>query len=406
MYELRKELKVAFFLALKNISFRKKTLAMVAIIIGLGFLSATFSSSVITGLRVMIEDKAINSLTGNIVLEPETGKDYIYDVKSIEKKIRSLPGVEAISPRLALNAALYDPVTGEKAPLTLYIVDAEKEAMTTWIDDYIAAGRFISKGTKNGIVIGGVLTKKYSIAKSLPSLDVDAGDKVQLILPGILSKEIKIEGIYLFKFVATETFGFINKEQAMNFLNLTYEDLDRASVILVKTTTKGNEKKIVEMMRQLSIPAKIYPWQEKLGTIAQFSDSLQIISRITMVIGMIISFGTIYIMIYINILQKRSQIGILKAIGINEKTILYSYIIQSMFYGIIGIIAGYFLTYLLIQYFTTHPISMPLGDVIPVWESSLYNKISVMLFIVSVMAGYLASRNIVKEPILDMIFKG
>ncbi|NPA38188.1 MAG: ABC transporter permease [Candidatus Nanohaloarchaeota archaeon] len=406
MYKKRNELKVAVFLAWKNLIFKKKTIAMIAAIIGLGFLSATFSSSVITGLRVMIEDKAIYSLTGNIVLEPPVGEDYITNVKEIEKKIRNIPGVESIDPRLAVGAVMYDPVTREKVPFTLYIVDAEREALTTWIDDAIVEGSFISKGTKNGIVIGGALTKKYSISKSLPTLDVSTGENVLIVLPSLGTKEVKVKGIYSLQFIATETFGFINKEQAMSLLNLSHDDLDKASMILIKTTEKGKEKEVIDMLKRLGLNVRIYSWQEKLGTIAQFTDSLQIISKITMVIGLIISFGTIYIMIYVNIMQKRSQIGILKALGINENTILYSYILQGMFYGLVGIATGYLLTYVLVSYFSTHPIPMPMGDVTPVLEYELYRNISLLLFGVSVLAGYLASRNAVKDKILDMIFKG
>ncbi|MCK4429204.1 MAG: hypothetical protein KAU95_02420, partial [Candidatus Aenigmarchaeota archaeon] len=57
---------VAFFLAIKNLLFKKKMLMMIIVIIGLGFLSTVFSTSVIMGLKFQVEDKAIDMMTGNV----------------------------------------------------------------------------------------------------------------------------------------------------------------------------------------------------------------------------------------------------------------------------------------------------------------------------------------------------
>src|SRR5690606_38618425 len=62
-------------------------------------------------------------------------------------------------------------------------------------------------------------------------------------------------------------------------------------------------------------------------------------------IGIIVSSITIFIVIYINALTRRKFIGILKGIGISEEAIEIAYLIQALFYALIGIGLGLLLVY-------------------------------------------------------------
>ena len=48
----------------------------------------------------------------------------------------------------------------------------------------------------------------------------------------------------------------------------------------------------------------------------------------------------ILIIVYINVLNRKKEIGILKAVGITPKSIILSYAILSMFYVSLGILVG------------------------------------------------------------------
>ena len=396
---------VAFFLAIKNISFKKKMLVMIVIIISLGYLSTTFSSSIIHGLSYTIEDKAISVMTGNVLIEPKSDEDYIKNADEVSKKALSIPGVVAVSPHFNRGITLTDK-HGTKIAAQLKIIDPEKEASTTVIADNIIAGKYLSRGTTEEILVGSDLTKKYRMQEALPAIDVDAGEKITVVFDNGLTKEMKVRGIYGLKFAATDIFVYATREEAKQAFNLTNEQLNVASEILIKTNKKGFEDEVVYMLKSFNVNGRIWPWQEKLGVLTQFTDSLLIVSKITGLIGIIIAFATIYIIIYINVMQKRAQIGIMKAIGINKETILTSYIIQSFFYGLIGGIFGFFLTKFVIWYYTINPIPMPMGDVVPIINSMTYVYSFIILMISSLIAGYFASHGVIKENILDAIFRG
>ena len=398
-------LDVAFFLAIKNLFFKKKMLLMIIVIIGLGFLSMVFSASIITGLKFQIEDKAIGVMTGNVLIEPDVDKDFILNVDEINKKALAIPGVVGVSPHINRGITLIDKY-GTKAPSQLRIIDPEKEARVSYIDDNILSGRYLSQKTVGEILIGSDLTKKYRMQEALPAVDVDAGDMITVIFDNGVTKELKVRGVYGLDFAATDIYTYITKEEAKQVFNVTDEDLNIATEIMIKTKERGIEDDVIYKLKQFGISGRIWSWQEKLGILNQFTDSLLIVSKITALIGTIIAFATIYIMIYINVLHKRTQIGVMKAMGINKETILTSYVIQSFFYGILGGIFGFFLTKSMIAYFTINPIIMPIGAVYPIIKSSDYVISFFILLISSVFAGYFPAQGAIKENILDAIFKG
>ncbi len=400
-----KSLNVAFFLAMKNLLFKKKMLIMIVVIIGLGFLSTTFSSSVIHGLQYTIEDKAINTLIGNVLIEPKSDEVYLTNSDEIIKKSLAIPGVVAASAHINRGITFVDK-HGTTISAQLKVVDPDKEARTTIIDDNIIAGKYLSSGTTGEILIGCDLTKKYRSQEALPAVDIDAGEKITIVFDNGLTKEMKVRGIYGLNFAGSDIYAYVTKEEAKQTFNLTDEQLDYASEILIKTKQRGFEEDIVHTLQSFNINGKIWSWQKKLGMLKDFTDSLLIISKLTALIGMIIAFATIYIMIYINVMQKRSQIGIMKAIGISKETILSSYIIQSFAYGLMGGLFGIFLTKIVLGYFTINPIAMPMGNVIPIIHTTTYFYSFIILMASSLIAGYFASQGVIKEEILDAIFKG
>ena len=58
-------------------------------------------------------------------------------------------------------------------------------------------------------------------------------------------------------------------------------------------------------------------------------------------IGLLIAFVIIFVVIYVNIVNKKRQIGVQKAIGIEQNVIIASFVLQAMLYAGAGVIFGY-----------------------------------------------------------------
>jgi putative ABC transport system permease protein len=129
------------------------------------------------------------------------------------------------------------------------------------------------------------------------------------------------------------------------------------------------------------------------------------IGAILRIIGALVAGLVIFIIIFVDIVNKRRQVGILKAIGIRQEIVINSYIIRGMIYSGLGIIFGYILmVFVMIAFFTANPIDLPMADVIPVLKDSSLSS-SIIFFIV---AGFLGSlipaRKEIKKNILDLLY--
>lgn len=121
-------------------------------------------------------------------------------------------------------------------------------------------------------------------------------------------------------------------------------------------------------------------------------------------IGIVVASITIFIIIFINALSRRQQIGILKGIGIERRAIEIAYVFQAAIYALIGAGLGALLTYgFLIGYFERNPIHFPFSDGILVAPPDETFLRFLTLFIVTLFAGFLPAWLIVRQNTLNSI---
>lgn len=394
-------IKTTFFLAWKNIVASKKTLVVITLVLSLSFLSITFFAAIIDGLGYSFEEKSINTMTGHLTIEPNDDEAYIQDPDLIVKKIRRLDGVSATS-RIEMGVSVTDGdvvVSGQ-----ILFVDINQEDQVSIFSETIIEGIRLTKYSKDEIVIGSDLVKKYAAEDDHKKrLDINVGDKIIFQFNNGVSKEYKIRGIYQTKSAFSDGYILINKGEYENIFN---ESSNIASSILVKLPERGLEEEYKYKFIELGINEQINSWETKISKIKQFTSSLEITNKITGAIGLLTTFATIYIIIFINVMTKRKQIGILKAIGIKKNIILGSYIIQSLVYAILGVLVGLIIIKIMMLYFASNPMKMPIGDVYPVIEFNKLLIASLSIIIASLGAGYFPSKKATEDNILEAIFGG
>jgi putative ABC transport system permease protein len=132
--------------------------------------------------------------------------------------------------------------------------------------------------------------------------------------------------------------------------------------------------------------------------------AFSLLGNVIGLIGIVVASITIFIVIFINAVTRRKYIGIMKGIGISERAIEFSYILQSIFYALVGGLIGMAIVYfLLVPFFDAHPLNFPFSDgilVAPVNETVFK---FVLLMLVTLVAGYIPARSIVKKNTLDSI---
>jgi len=133
--------------------------------------------------------------------------------------------------------------------------------------------------------------------------------------------------------------------------------------------------------------------------------SFDVIASLINGIGLVVAAIVMFIVIYINVLNKKRYIGILRAIGIAGNIIVYSYLIQALFYAISGIILGGVIMYFFIgPYFISHPLDLPIGLVSLSIEPATIQKAVWGLALAAVFAGFIPVLSIIRQSIIKTIW--
>jgi len=397
----KKDLKVTGFLAYKNIAKSKSTFFVIVAVMAMSFLSITFFAAIIDGLGYEFEEGMIEGLTGHLMIEPTSDNLYLTNVDSIVTKISRIPGVVGVVPRLESSAIATYKNTELGVPI--FFIKPEDELKVSAYADSLVIGSFLSKKDYDEIVIGINLVESYAEeGDTQKRLNLKVGDTILLSFSNGYSKEFKIKGIFKTGSKFSDDKVLINYDVYQEIFHRE----DVANKILIKLPDRGLEEEFRFKLLDLGISDDINSWETKMGAVKQFVGSLQSMNKITGFIGILTAFATIYIIIFINVTNKRKQIGILKAVGIKKEIILGSYVLQSFIYGFVGVIFGILFLKFILLILTIHPIPMPIGDVIPIISSSRLIITSIVLIIASLIAGFFPSKKAANDNILDAIFGG
>ena len=163
---------------------------------------------------------------------------------------------------------------------------------------------------------------------------VTAGDSVLVTFNNGVKRALKVKGILETGSFGVDRNGFVTLKE----INQVYGISDTATSVLVKLSQNGEEERYKKILMEYGIAEKIRTFQEKgQGFVNDAIRSFEIINAISTMVSLVIAIVVIFIVIFINTINKRRQIGILKAIGINKKIIIYSYIIQVLIIATCGI---------------------------------------------------------------------
>ena len=121
-------------------------------------------------------------------------------------------------------------------------------------------------------------------------------------------------------------------------------------------------------------------------------------------IGLVVASITIFIVIFVNAITRRRYIGILKGVGVTKGAIEISYVLQALFYAISGVLIGTLLVFLVLKpAIYANPIDFPFSDGILVATALGTFFRAVILFLATLVAGYIPAYIVIKQNTLDAI---
>ncbi len=393
-------LRVSWFLAVRNLRYRKWQTLLLVFVIAIAFVSMIFTASVIKGMKHRVEKNIVDFSLGHVIIEPKEGKKVIENSAKIVKEVEKLPYVLYVTFHITKGVTVFDK-NGKSLSTELYIVDVDREREFSSIDESIIAGRFFKDRCEEAVIVGKEIVKRYRSQEAYSYIDIDAGDRILLAFPDGKRITAKVVGIYSSNLIGNDMYVYMPlcfAEKAG--LNVSR---DYAREIVLRLSDERKAREVKELVEGLGIDARVYTWEEKLGILKQFTSSLMIVASITGFTALIISFAIIYIVTYMNVIGRKAQIGILEAIGIKRGVVVMMYFLRALIISTAGIATGTLLLLLVTLHIHSHPIKMPIGDVTPFYTPTDILHASIVLLLTSILASSLAVNSVVRIPIVDRI---
>jgi putative ABC transport system permease protein len=390
------------------------TTALIIFIMMLTFLNLVGVSGILVGLIEGSVKANREQYSGNVIMTTRAGEKDIDKSDSILQTLSITPEVSGFSPRFLGSAtveanyqtrrdpsALRDSIGGQVAG-----IDVIKEDAVTHLSQYVKEGEYLSPGDDEYVMIGANMIQRYSsnFGEGFDTLDdIFPGTKVKLSAGG-KTKEYTVKGIVKSK-VDTNSFRvFMTNAEFVRFFDRTNLHVNEIAVIGVSGVSEEGLKTIL-VKDGFSDTAKI---QTSAEAIPKFLTDIKVafglLGNIIGGIGIIVASITIFIIIFINAVTRKKYIGILKAIGIEARSIQFAYIFQSLFYAVSGAVLGLIVLYgLMVPAVNAHPINFPFSDGILVAPIGSVMFKFVLLLIVTFWAGFIPAAMIIRKNTLDSI---
>ncbi len=399
---------LSLFLAIKTIIRGDKgSLILTILIMLVVFLNLLFIDGIFAGITATLDRGKIDYQYGEVIIEPKIGDLYIKDTNQIIDKIKDLYYIKAITKRVTTGAVLMNDKNNDGRDVSLFRagvigIDPERDNEAMDIRSNIIEGRYLEKNDQSKVMIGADAAGGQGSSVFAENLGgVHIGDNIVAEYENGISKKYEIIGIYRTKNFETDSKMFITQ----NDFNSVFSTTNEASEIIIRLTDKNLSAKALEDIQALGFEEyEIADWNDKLAFGRTINESFEKIGSILRVIGSFVAGLVIFIIIFVDIVNRRKQIGILKAIGIPESTIMYSYVFRGMFYTIVGMTLGYvIMRFGVINLFISHPIDFPMGWMIPVIKMKAL-QMSILLFVLAGLIGsFLPSTREVRKKILTLM---
>ncbi len=394
------DLRLSVFLAQKSITKGNKgTLVLTIFIMALVFVNSVFVSSLFLGLTNTINEQMINTMYGTVVIEPKKDEKYIDGVYSLKQKISSVPGVTGVSAQYVTGAVLsYKDKSGA---WSVHSINPDDEVTVTTIHNFMLEGEYLGKQDENEIMLGKEIAGGYGGDDEDSSLGAKVGDTIDVLFNNGVKRSYRVKGIFGVNFRGSDATAYVSQKEMASILGME----DKASQILIRTWDIGNEDRYVKQFLGLGISETIKPWQDYASMVGDITESFDVIAMLISGIGLFVAGVTIFIIIYMNTISKRRQIGISRAVGIKESVIINTYFLQAMFIVMCGVAAGLLIMFFVVApWFVTHPLDFSIGKISLLILPERVSISAISLVIAAVVAGLVPSMMAVRETIIEAMW--
>ncbi len=396
------DVKVGFLSSTSSIKRgNKKTLAFIVFVLALIFMNLVFLPSMIGGISGMFTD-FMQYPYGDIVVEPSEDNPYINNADNVLQKLRAVPDVRAATKRLDVGASIQYKQKVVGSTITGLLPSEEYDVSN--YPNIIKEGEFLGDLSRDEIIIGAMLVEGYFGSEIYDNLGgVRVGSFVDVTYSNGVVRTYKVKGIMEGTFELVDLNALVHYKEIEDVFGL---DGSKATSVVIKVEDTADSAKVKEKIIGAGVKEPVFTSDEKSDAILrQAMQSIDMINVVSKYVSLIVGASLILIIIYINVLNRKKEIGILKAVGITPRSIVISYAGLSIFYVSLGILAGLVLYFVIMYYFTINPVTFyETITIIPEIQVGLITESIFTMLIMSVIAGVFPAWRVSKESILKAIW--
>ena len=404
----------------------------------LTFLNLVVITGILTGLTEGLFTDYREQYTNDVMISTLSGDNAIKNTYAIRETLANHPAVERVTVRYIQSATVeanyqtrWDFDSSPNSVSTQLIgINPEVENTSTHLAERLIEGEYLRSDESGYVLLGSLMLDHYATFSDTfdPLVDVHPGDRVKLSfvrnsveVSGVgsghggevensavdrngVSAEFIVKGIVQSKVGQVAQRTYISQQDWDRLVNQKLDSADEFAITLKPEVDSSDfiaelKSYDFEHYAKLETSAEAIP-----SALNDLQKTFILLGNLMGGISVIVSAITVFVVIYVNALTRRKQIGILKGIGINGKAIEKAYIMQSLFYASVGIVIGYVIIFsFLVPFFARNPIDFPVSDGILAVTMAGTTIRAVVLIAVTALAGFLPSWLIVRQNTLDSI---
>ncbi len=336
MYELK--------IALRQVLSRKKQTLFAILAVALAVAVITVMMAMLSGFQDELVTSSIENNPHIVISPQDEEEEFIHLYRHTSTLVAEKEGVTAVSPKYLGQAALEYRDNAEGVSLQGIDPQAEENVMRV-SEDVVEGDIMALVHTKYGILLGDKLAE---------NLEVHVGDRVDVVFPGSKTTSFKVIGLIHTGTAADEVTAYARLDSVQEFFN----EPGVVSTIGVRVADPYQADAIAASIeRETGLDA--VSWIEANAEILNLLETQMVFVNIFyLLIYGIAGFGIANTLITI-VAQRTREIGILKAMGASQKSIMVVFLFQSLVLGTMGLVLGIILGYIVTIALQSYKIEVP-----------------------------------------------
>lgn len=384
-------MKLAWNIAVRFLKSGKMQTLVIIIGIAVGVSVQIFIGSLISGLQKSLVNKTIG-YKSQITVNAEDGT-YFTDYADYVSRIESgVEGLEVVSPTVLVQGSF---VKGaESSPVSLQGFVFSRANQIYGFDEKIIDGRLPE--STNEIAIGIVLRDKLGLL---------IGDTLEIQVPLVGNETMTIVGFFDFNVaIANETVAITTLTTTQSLLGIG-DKADRIEIQIMDDRVFDAEILSDEIGTVINdSTVSITNWIEENGELLSGLQGQSISSTMIQVFVLISVVLGIASVLAIIVMQKSKQIGILKAMGIQNLDASLIFLFEGLILGVLGALMGVALGLGLSYAFTTFALNEDGSPVVPLFIDPGFIALSALIAILaSLGASLIPARKSSKLSVIEVI---